>query len=75
MLFETTRKRLQKVRSALLVRVLRLIWRKQFVGNSPDTYMVDARVAFGIDLLSVVAVKMTLDWTLDMGTKELQSRI
>lgn len=45
------------------------------MGNSPDTYMVDARVAFGIDLLSVVAVKMTLDWTLDMGTKELQSRI
>ena len=71
MLFETTRKRLQKVRSALLVRVLRLIWRKQFVGNSPDTYMGDAPVTFGINLLFVVAVKMTLDWTLDMGTKEL----
>lgn len=41
------------------------------MGNSPDTYMGDAPVTFGIDLLFVVAVKMTLDWTLDMGTKEL----
>ena len=66
----------QKVRSALLVRVPRLIWKK-FVGKSPDTNMGDAPVTFGIDLVEivfVVAVTLTLDLTLDIGTKELESR-
>lgn len=31
-------------------------WRKQFVGNSPDTQMRDARVTFGIDLVDMLFV-------------------